>query len=65
MMSTNTASVGAACYNLPDLKCAKDDILVLEIFQIVEEVKTHPPVANQETVSEPSFFITIVPHHIS
>jgi hypothetical protein len=52
-MSTNTASVGYACCNLPDLKHAKDDLIVLEVFQIVEEVKAHLPVAEQEMVSEP------------
>jgi hypothetical protein len=51
-MNTVASSVVDSCYNLPDLKHAKDDVLALEIFQIVEEVKAHLPVAKQETVSE-------------
>jgi hypothetical protein len=42
MMSTNTASIGDACYNLPDLKHAKDDVIALKIFQVVEEVNQWP-----------------------
>ncbi len=55
-MSTNITSVGVISYNLPDLKHIEDDVLVLEIFKIVEDVKGHLPVARQETVSEPSSF---------
>jgi len=51
-MSTNTASE-IVVYNLPDLKRPADDAIALELFQIVEEVKAHLPVAKQETVSEP------------
>ncbi len=54
-MSSNNTSVGVV-YNLPVLKCAKDDFIVLELFQIVEKVKAHLPVVKQETVSEPLFF---------
>jgi hypothetical protein len=42
---------------LPDLKYAKNDVVALEIFQKVEEVKAHLPVAKQETVSEFIVFI--------
>ncbi len=49
-MTTNTASVVEACYNLPDLKHAKEDVIALEIFHVVEEVKAHFQVAKQETV---------------
>jgi hypothetical protein len=63
-MGTNTTSVGAISYNLPDLKSTEGDVLALEIFQIVEEVKAHLLVTKQEMVSEPSsFFVTIVRCH--
>jgi hypothetical protein len=52
-MTTNTASsVDDACYKLPDTKHAKDDVVAPEIFQIVEEMKAHLPVAKQEMVSK-------------
>jgi hypothetical protein len=51
-MNTVASSVVDSCYNLPDLKHAKDDVLTIEIFQIVEEVKAQLPAAKQETVSE-------------
>jgi hypothetical protein len=38
-MSTNTTSIADACYDLPDLKHNKDDVVALEILQLVEEVK--------------------------
>jgi hypothetical protein len=57
--SSNITSVGAVCYNLPDLKRAEDDTLALQIFQLVKAVKAHLPAAKQETVSEPSFFAAL------
>jgi hypothetical protein len=61
-MTTNTASVVDACYNLPDLKQAKDIIIALEIFQIVEEVKAHLSVTKQEMISELCCFRCLTPH---
>jgi hypothetical protein len=54
MMSSNNTSV-VVVYNLPDLNRPADDAIALELFQVVEEVKAHLPVAKQEMVSV-SFF---------
>jgi hypothetical protein len=61
-MNTVTSSVVDSCYNLPDLMHAKDDVVAVKIFQIVEEVKAHLPVAKQETVSENSCFCCLTSH---
>jgi hypothetical protein len=53
-------SVGAVCCSLPGLKHTEDGILALEIFQIVEEVKAHIPLAKQDVVSVPSLFLELL-----
>ncbi len=59
-MSTNTTSVGAISYNLPDLKCTEGDVLALDIFQIVEEAKAHLSVTKKEMVSKRKPFFALV-----
>lgn len=53
-------TLGAVCCSLPGLKHTEGDILALEIFQIVEEVKAHIPVAKQDMESVPSLFLELL-----